>query len=174
MSAEQATCTRCATERPISAFRKTAHGHRNACKSCDRKGARQRELASPDARRVWQRRFGEKLRLQRKNPTLAGKFIFMDSRASDRKAGRDNDLNRLFVETAIANGCLYCGERELRMTLDRIDNALGHLMANVVPACIRCNYVRRDMPYAAWMTIAPSMRVAREAGLFRGWNNRVR
>jgi hypothetical protein len=60
------------------------------------------------------------------------------------------------------------------MTLDRIDNKRGHSRANVVPACIRCNYARRDMPYAAWLCLAPGLRVALEQGLFGEWTGRCR
>lgn len=59
------------------------------------------------------------------------------------------------------------------MTLDRKDNALGHTPGNVVPACTRCNYVRRDMPEKAWLMLAPAMRVAREAGAFGDWTCQI-
>lgn len=55
------------------------------------------------------------------------------------------------------------------MTMDRIDNSLGHLMSNVLPACIRCNYLRRDVPFEAWMVIVPSVKKAVEEGLFGTW-----
>jgi len=60
------------------------------------------------------------------------------------------------------------------MTLDRIDNDKGHTQDNVVPACIRCNYARRSMPYEAWLVVAKGMREAREQGLFGDWTGRVR
>lgn len=97
------------------------------------------------------------------------RWIFEDSLNADRKRGRENDLTIEFVKQAIASGCSYCGESSIRMTLDRIDNDVGHTMRNVVAACIRCNIVRRDMPYEAWLTIAPAMRRARRNGLFKDW-----
>ena len=94
-------------------------------------------------------------------------WIYVDSRSSDRKFGRANDLTRDFIREQLAVGeCSYCVERNLRMTLDRIDNDLGHLQTSVVIACIRCNYARRDMPYQAWLVVAPAMRAARQTGLF--------
>jgi hypothetical protein len=60
------------------------------------------------------------------------------------------------------------------MTLDRIDNDKGHTEDNVVPACIRCNYTRRSMPYEAWLVVAKGMREARERGLFGEWTGRAR
>jgi hypothetical protein len=55
------------------------------------------------------------------------------------------------------------------MTLDRKDNSIGHLLDNVVPCCIRCNYIRRDMPFEAWLIVATGIRKAKELGLFGTW-----
>jgi len=55
------------------------------------------------------------------------------------------------------------------MTLDRVDNTCGHIQSNVVSACVRCNYMRRDMPYAAWLKLLPMIKQAREEGLFGTW-----
>jgi hypothetical protein len=73
----------------------------------------------------------------------------------------------------IGEPCVYCGEAEARRSLDRIDNSKGHTKANVVGSCERCNYVRRDMPYEAWLAVAPGMRIARELELFADWNGGI-
>jgi len=78
-----------------------------------------------------------------------------------------------FIQNLISQGCIYCGETTLRMTLDRKDNDLAHVKTNVVPACIRCNYARGNMPYEAWLFLAPGMRAAREAGVFGDWVGRI-
>lgn len=101
-------------------------------------------------------------------------IIWNDSRESDKKKGRENDLTKEFIAEQIAKGCSYCGETELRMTLDRIDNGIGHLQANVVPACIRCNYVRGNMPHKAWVVVARAMKRARKQELFGDWTGRAR
>ena len=93
----------------------------------------------------------------------------MDTRNGDRKLGRVNDLTVAWIEDAIKDGCRYCGAVDLKMSLDRIDNTLGHIMVNVVPACIRCNYMRRDMPHAAWLELLPAIRRVREMGFFESW-----
>jgi hypothetical protein len=108
---------------------------------------------------------------RQKNPDLA---ILIDSRRSDKRAGRENSLTRDFIAEQISKGCDYCGETELRMTLDRIDNAKGHTQSNVVPCCIRCNYTRRAMPYEAWLVVAKGMREARGLNLFNGWTGQAR
>ena len=96
-------------------------------------------------------------------------MILTDARNSDKKHGRDNDLDKEWIREVVSAGCFYCGETSLRMTLDRIDNSVGHIKSNLHPACLRCNYLRRDMPFEAWMMLAPAIKTAREAGLFHGW-----
>jgi hypothetical protein len=110
-------------------------------------------------------------RRRQANPAAA---IFHDARGSDRKRGLISDLTRDAIEKLIARSCTYCGETALRMTLDRIDNAIGHLTSNIVPACIRCNYLRGNMPYQAWLVLVPGVRQAREMGFFGGWTGRAR
>jgi hypothetical protein len=100
--------------------------------------------------------------------------IKVDARSSDRKSGLENDLTKEFIAAEIAKGCAYCGESTVRMTLDRIDNTKGHTQDNVVPACIRCNYTRKDMPYEAWLIVAKGMQEARERNLFGGWTGRAK
>jgi hypothetical protein len=95
--------------------------------------------------------------------------ILVDSRAWDKKRGLENDLTVEWIASRIIHGCTYCGEMQIRMTLDRVDNDVGHTMANCVAACVRCNYVRRTMPYEAWLVVAEGMRAARCRGLFGTW-----
>ena len=118
--------------------------------------------------KAWAKRLA-KLSEDRKNPSLRSKMIVRDSRGTDRKRGLDNDLDTEFVDWLVADGCSYCGDTSIKMTVDRLDNTKGHLKTNVVAACIRCNYVRRDMPLAAWKRVAEAMRVARTLNLFGDW-----
>jgi protein-arginine kinase activator protein McsA len=107
---------------------------------------------------------------ERLDPAKTAKVILGDCKSSDQKKKRECDLTLEFVERTIAKGCEYCDEQSGRMTLDRIDNSLGHLRLNVRSACLRCNYLRRDIPYSAWLEMVPSVRSAREKGLFGEWN----
>jgi len=111
----------------------------------------------------------------RKIKANRAKYIVMDSKQSDKKSkakglDRENDLTIEFVEKLIANGCEYCGETELLMIADRINNDLGHLQSNVKPACIRCNHIRGSMPFEAWMCLVPQVKEARTRGLFGNWS----
>ena len=124
--------------------------------------ARRAEPAARDLLRKWFLDW-------RHDPNQRHKVILKDSLRADRLEGRGNDLSKEFIQSMISNGCAYCGETELKMTLDRKDNSIGHTRDNVTPCCIRCNYIRRDMPYEAWLVVAQSIREARELGLFGTW-----
>lgn len=76
------------------------------------------------------------------------------------------------VRGVLSRPCDYCGETELLMTIDRANNDLGYVQSNVVPACIRCNVLKGDMPLRAWLEIAPSIRSARNKDLFGKWIGR--
>src|ERR1700741_3036477 len=110
----------------------------------------------------------QKCRSKKRTQDIPG-TILTDSRQSDRRRDLDNDLTKEFVTSLIANGCLYCGETKSRMTLDRIDNKIGHLQTNVVPACKQCNLIRRDMPYMAWLVVVEGVKKAKRQGLFNTW-----
>lgn len=111
----------------------------------------------------------EKARAVRQDPRKRARFILEDTRRDDKRNGLKNNLTKAYIDRQIAKGCTYCGSVVLKMTLDRKDNRKGHIKGNVVPACIRCNFIRRDMPYKAWLKVVPSIREAHRAGLFGDW-----
>jgi hypothetical protein len=123
-----------------------------------------------DAKKRESRRKAAKIKISRSNESLRCRYILQDSKRGDKRKSRENDLDREFIRKLIDEGCSYCADREGRMTLDRIDNTLGHIKTNVAASCMRCNYFRRDMPHAAWMMVAPKIRQARLLGLLDGWN----
>ncbi len=141
----------------------------NICRKCDGQGRKARYKKKPRSRSRKDRINATKREARLSNRTPE-KFILIDSRNTDKKYGRENDLTREFISEKIKEGCAYCLETEGRMTLDRIDNDVGHLQSNVNSACVRCNYIRGDMPFAAWAAIVPSIREAKLSGLFDGWD----
>lgn len=99
-------------------------------------------------------------------------YMWSDYKKNDQKYKKEFDLTVEFIEITIKNGCFYCGEKSLKMTLDRIDNNIGHTVKNVNPACIRCNLFRRHMPYHLWMELVPKIREIQNDGLFDSWQGR--
>lgn len=98
-------------------------------------------------------------------------YILGDCKRFDKRHGHRCDIDTQFVSQETEKGCVYCGAKksELKISLDRIDNSLGHTKENVVPACTICNLTRGNMPYEAWLVVAKGMREARELELFEGW-----
>ena len=139
------------------------------CVSCDGKERAKRYKKKPksEARR---NRITEKYQTWRRDFINLDYFVLKTTRGNDKKKNRQNDLTREFIREMISKPCQYCGTTDGRITLDRIDNSIGHLQSNVVTCCIRCNYVRRDIPYEAWLVIVPAVKQARIAGLFGDWD----
>lgn len=164
-------CTHCSRDRGIDLFEVTSTGYlRRTCTPCRNQSRSNRERQDPKlkASRLESNRSFSKSKRKRA-PHV---YILYDCRASDRKKGLgENDLTVELICSVIAQGCQYCGETGLRMTLDRIDNDLPHNRSNVIPCCIRCNYLRGSMPHAAWLHIVPAVRSARENGLFGDWRS---
>lgn len=141
----------CGRVLPDQSFAKTGRGGKYGRNVCHRCMASQR--SEPYKQRKAARQVRYKRLLRESRPASC---ICTDSRHSDQKHGRvGHDLGVEFIEQLISSGCIYCGETTLRMTLDRKDNDRAHTKDNVVPACIRCNYARGNMPYEAWLFLTP-------------------
>ena len=168
------TCTLCEQIKPIEEFSlRTVDGRkypRTRCKPCWNKNHTNVPGHQAKRARIQQRR-NQKISEARANGDLLviSRSILQDSRGSDRKFGRENNLTQEFILGLISKPCSYCDDTDCRMTVDRVDNDLGHLTTNVVPACIRCNLTRGNMPYEAWLVVAPGMKTAKENGLFGKW-----
>jgi len=169
-------CKGCGKSEPEVVFNLRKSGgryyKRHLCTVCYReykRGQPNKNKHSPENKR----RQGLRAKIRRQNPEFSANHILGDSRTSDRSKGRGNDLDLEFVRELTKNNlCAYCGETNLRITLDRIDNALGHLKTNVIAACIRCNGIRCNMPFEAWRHIVPKIRSAQRNGLFGDWQGR--
>jgi hypothetical protein len=175
MSHHTKTCPACLITKPLDCFSTRSNKGRKYpqtyCKPCETI-RRAKYPRDPEVMYRASRKQAEKLKIERANGDRRDYDIYHSSRKSDRKKGLENDLDRDFIRAEISRGCTYCGGCE-HMTLDRIDNDLGHTRANVVPACYRCNLTRGSMPYAAWLIVAEGMRVAHESGLFGTWMSRA-
>jgi len=160
---DQKSCKACRSTKSIQSFELIRGGpnRRQTCHTCR---ARKKRKYNPAQNAVRQ------AQARTRNPHT---YILIDCRNSDRKKGLSgNDLDGETVKDLISKPCLYCGSANPRMTLDRIDNARAHSRDNVNPSCLRCNLLRGDMPYPAWMALAPKIREITEAGLFGDWKTK--
>lgn len=171
-------CRKCGDVFPLDRFGSNGLGYKKSyCRLCDsrirvERAKRGGESHSEKRRERYRKNralHSEKNKARRADPKKRPKWVLWDARDSDRRRGRTNDLTLEFVMDCISRGCSYCGDRLLRISLDRIDNERGHFRDNVVPACMRCNYLRRDMPYEAWMAMVPTVKSIYKRGLFGSW-----
>lgn len=167
-------CTHCKQEKPVSEFgTRVVNGKRYPTTNCAKckyersKPNRVRRYSENDV--AYNRDRDARRKQERAAGTNLAQYVWEDCRKSDRKRGFENDLDREFIREKLACACSYCGDTETRMTLDRIVNTKGHTKDNVVPACYRCNLIRRDMPYEAWLMLVDALRAARLQGLFGEW-----
>jgi hypothetical protein len=168
-------CVKCNEVLEIDQFRERIYrgfkSFRIDCRKCESKARMKRPYSKlSDVQREkklkGQREF---CRLDRQKPENNAKYIVIDALKGDKKKGFENNLSESMVADLIKDGCYYCGDRTTRMTLDRIDNKIGHVYTNVHPACNRCNMIRGSMPFEAWECIIPAMKEAFERGLFGSW-----
>ena len=164
-------CSKCQLDIPTINFPiHSSNGRRypnHECSPCQ--GIRRRNCTSDESKKDRNKRKNEISKEKRADPMFRSKFIVSDCRTSDKKFGRNFDLDIPFVDDAINRGCEYCGQRDGMMVMDRIDNTKGHLKENVKPACFRCNDIRSNMPYEAWVVLVPAIKQAYEWGLFGEW-----
>lgn len=176
MPNDKKICPKCGGNGPFATNRAKNDGLEVVCKECRRVytkahyQANKSDYVRNNAKKDKDATSLARAHSRRSNVALA---IYQDSRRSDRKRGLVNDLDLETIQRLIEQSCTYCGETEIRMTLDRIDNSIGHTKDNVKQACERCNYARRNMPYAAWLIVAVAMRKARLCGLFGEWTGAV-
>ncbi len=171
---DQYICTVCSNTFEEKDFcfriRNGRRSHKSWCKGCSLKKNRVarkegRWANNPDV----SKRGIAKAKSDRHSGHKLSRFVLEDSRKSDRKRGLSNNLDYDFLDERLKQPCQYCGGTYVRMTLDRIDNAIGHTKENVVPACYRCNLIRGSMPYEAWLNIVSAIRDTYEKGLFGDW-----
>jgi len=167
------TCLKCGLFKSIHDFHT-----KNICLSCYkiRKSTynSKRYAENLDFRKSKNDDSSRREREDRSSDIRRDKYIVFDSRKIDKKKNRENDIDRPFVSELISKPCFYCEDTETKMTLDRINNTIGHIKTNVVQCCVRCNYTRGQMPYDAWIIVSKGMKEARISGLFGNWTGNIR
>ena len=130
-------CKRCGKEAEFSyqsATRKDGTPiPRCSCKKCEnqKREERRKRNGITTARKKGYKKYQKKISYMRKNNIDSARWILQDSKASARKKNIPHNLTKEEIEDIISNGCCYCEDKELRMTLDRIDNSKGYFPGNV-------------------------------------------
>ena len=118
------------------------------CRPCHRERKRGRDFRSDRwANHTPDQRAKVKARQHRYNRSEKGRAVFLANayHRIDAEKGRGCDIDRTFLlEEIFSKPCIYCGSTHEPRGCDRLDNSLGHLKANVVPACQTCNFARGD------------------------------
>jgi hypothetical protein len=66
--------------------------------------------------------------------------------------------------------CRYCGnDKERELGLDRIDNAKGHELNNVVVCCEKCNFILSDIPEKAKVRLIDGLTNIYKNGDLKEW-----
>lgn len=168
-------CAKCDEVKAEASFRKGQNGGtRHTCRKCESELRMLNAKSNPERTRRQHQKRDQLISQMRHDGVDVPRWILIDSKRVDKRRGVQHDLDVGWITDQISKGCSYCGVTTLRMTIDRIDNSLGHLKTNCLPACIRCNYLKRDMPHAAWMELVPTVKLVVQTGLFGTWTGRAR
>jgi len=163
MSDFRKVCKNCHTEKWINEFPLCRNSRGNICRVCRNRLSYDKIKSNPES---YKKKVESNNRYYRNNPSTKQ---IQGYKASDKRHGRENDLDIDYLRELISKGCTYCGSKD-KVGLDRLDNTLGHTKNNVVPCCSRCNYLKRDMPFAAWVYFVPAIKLANHNNAFGNWN----
>lgn len=113
-----------------------------------------------------------KVKRDRYNPQDWPFFLRISMRSADLEKKQEFNLRDSDIaEMVIGKACTYCDKQYARMTLDRIDNSLGHQYGNVQVSCGFCNYFRGDLPYSIWLELVPIIKKLSNSGKLETYVN---
>jgi len=143
-------CKVCNVEKQLNtefSYRSGFDLYNHYCKDCDNRRRRliRAGLPLPEEYLNLTRRSKKKIVFENK-PYRKTHFYNrkrLDFKAHDKKKGWECDLTPTFIESCYNSNCTYCGYPSC--TIDRVDNEIGHIMTNCVPACYECNTARNRL-----------------------------
>ncbi len=157
-------CPTCKEEKPIAKFGLRSPDHKGVrypvskCRQCRHIHEKNKGWYDPvyDAERS-RERYRKVGAIERAGNIRRAHYILRDCLSYDNKKGYVCDLDLDFINEQIALPCSYCADpKPPKMTLDRIDNTVGHSKANVVPACKTCNVGRGRKLIGVWIELCES------------------
>ena len=136
-------CNKCGEEKELKFFSKSKNGKfgvRGSCKICEREKYKKwakgkgKECVKQINNRYYQR---EK---------FSNKYRFIRYKASAKQRGFDFNINKEECFKLFNGICYYCGDKDSRIGIDRIDSDKGYITGNIVPCCKRCNIMKNKTP----------------------------
>jgi len=153
-------CTICKQEKDLDTeFRRQINGQygkQSACKPCVQAAIiayRQTPKGKAKYKEYTKRHrekpgYAEKHRLYAQQP----KYIWRRYREGALKRNLPFELTVDHFATIFwRQPCNYCGETIQTAGVDRVDNTLGYTLANVVPCCSTCNFMKLQMSKAEFL-----------------------
>ena len=70
------------------------------------------------------------------------KYRFYRLRSSSAQRGLLVGITFDEFQKIINSACSYCGDKDKRIGIDRVDNSLGYLKDNCVSCCKTCNFMK--------------------------------
>jgi hypothetical protein len=67
------------------------------------------------------------------------------------RADRAIDMSTDELTKLVTSPCHYCGFSDKLVGIDRVNNDIHYTLANCVPACKTCNFMKRTMTVEQWM-----------------------
>jgi hypothetical protein len=126
-------CPKCQLPKDGSAFYKDAV-HHVWCKSCERVS-----MTAYYHKHKHEPRFKQYNQRSKTKPTNV--FRMYKHNAEAREISWQLSMEQFL--SFWQKPCHYCGQEIQTAGLDRQNNSLGYIMANVVPCCTGCNYMKR-------------------------------
>ncbi len=170
-------CPKCKTVKFAFEFSKSKRakdGLASWCKPCMLKAGRRNYRRDPEKQRKraneWRRRNPEKLREYRRRKstkergriynktygrqfysTQHGVFIAYRNNSKSRKIPWNLTEEQFIIFDK--KPCFYCGCPMKKIGLDRVNNAIGYEVGNVVPCCTKCNLAKRSLSQAEFLEL---------------------
>ena len=169
-------CKRALAPEMFCRNRARSDGLNTKCRECGkklwRKYRNENRAKLAKAQRVARAAHPDKYRKTKKASNRKPIARFKSAIAVAARRGIEWSLSLEFFERHIDNGrCLYCHGSipEVGHGLDRIDNSIGYIEANVVPCCTRCNLMRGDhLTHDEMLQLAPLLQGIRAKRLADG------
>ena len=128
-------CRKCDKSLALSSFSKG----KARCKKCE--AIRYKEWAQTEGRD----KVNECNNRYYKKNSLTPDYRFIRYKAQSKTRGKEFLLTKEEFKSIYGKSCVYCGDVNESMGLDRVNSNNGYVIGNVVSCCRRCNQAKNDM-----------------------------